>query len=56
MYFEIVGASGGFRGNIKGDNHELVFRTETHEGKAGAQNAIDMVKQGAASANTQDET
>jgi uncharacterized protein YegP (UPF0339 family) len=56
MYFEIVRVSGGFRANIKGNNHELVFQTETYEAKAGAQNAIDMVKQGAAGADTQDET
>ena len=55
MYFEIVSASGGFRANIKGNNHELVFQTEVYEGKAGAENAIDMVKTEAASATVQDE-
>ncbi len=55
MYFEIVTASGGFRANIKGDNHELVFQTEVYEGKSGAKNAIDMVKTEAATATTQDE-
>jgi uncharacterized protein YegP (UPF0339 family) len=46
MYFEIVTAAGGYRANINGDNHELVFQTETDNSKAGAQNTIDMVKKG----------
>jgi uncharacterized protein YegP (UPF0339 family) len=56
MYFEIVRASGGYRANIKGDNHELVFQTEVYERKASAQNAIDMVKTGAPVAMVQDES
>lgn len=56
MYFEIVTASGGYRANIKGDNHELVFQTEVYKQEAGAKNAIDMVKTEAATAPTQDET
>ena len=56
MYFEIVTAAGGYRANIKGDNHELVFQTEAYNSKAGAQNAIDMVKKGAGGADVQDNT
>lgn len=56
MYFEIVTASGGFRAHAKGDNHELVWWTEVYTAKASAQNAINMLKNGASGANTQDET
>jgi uncharacterized protein YegP (UPF0339 family) len=56
MYFEIVTASGGYRANIKGDNHELMFQTETYTSKTAAENAINVVKTGAADAPVQDET
>ena len=56
MYFEIVTAAGGYRANIKGNNHELMFQTETYQSKASAQNAIEVVKTGAARAPVQDET
>ena len=47
MYFTIERASGGYRAHIYGGNHELVFWTEVYVNKAGARNAIDMVKRGA---------
>jgi uncharacterized protein YegP (UPF0339 family) len=50
MYFEYVTASGGYRANIKGDNHQLRLQTETYTSKASAQNAINVVKEGASSA------
>jgi hypothetical protein len=33
MYFEILTAAGGYRANIKGDNHGLLFQTEHFEGR-----------------------
>lgn len=50
MYFKIVTASGGYRAHIYGGNHELVWWTEVYTSRASAQNAIDMVKQGAGGA------
>jgi uncharacterized protein YegP (UPF0339 family) len=55
MYFEIVTASGGVRLNIKGDNNEIMLQSEVYTSKAGAQNAIDEVKTGAATAPVKDE-
>lgn len=52
MYFTIEAASGGYRARIYGGNHELVFWTEVYSTKAGAENAIAMVKAGAATAPT----
>ena len=50
MYFKIVTASGGYRAHIYGANNELVWSTEVYTSKSGAENAIDMVKVGAADA------
>jgi uncharacterized protein YegP (UPF0339 family) len=50
MYFEIMSASGGVRLNIKGDNNEIMLQSEVYTSKAGAQNAIDEIKTGAATA------
>ena len=47
MYFVIVSASGGYRAHAYGGNHELVWSTEVYTSKSGAQNAIDMLKEGA---------
>ena len=52
MYFAIVPASGGFRAHAYGANNELVWWTEVYKTKAGAQNAINMLKAGAATAVT----
>lgn len=54
MYFTIESASGGYRAHIYGGNNRLVFWTEVYTTKAAAQNAIDMVKAGAATASTYD--
>jgi uncharacterized protein YegP (UPF0339 family) len=56
MYFEIVSASGGYRAHIRGGNHELIFWSEVYTTKAGAQNAINVVKAGAAAAPVYDRT
>jgi uncharacterized protein YegP (UPF0339 family) len=56
MYFTIESASGGYRAKIYGGNNRLVFWTEVYESKASAQNAIDMVKNGAYSALVYDRT
>jgi uncharacterized protein YegP (UPF0339 family) len=56
MYFTIESASGGYRARIYGGNNELVFWTEVYSTKAGAENAIAMVKAGAANAVTYDRT
>jgi uncharacterized protein YegP (UPF0339 family) len=50
MYFKIVTASGGYRAHIYGANHELVWWTEVYVNRAGAENAINMVRRGAAGA------
>jgi uncharacterized protein YegP (UPF0339 family) len=54
MYFTIESASGGYRARIYGGNNELVFWTEVYVTKAGARNAVDMVRQGASSAPVHD--
>lgn len=56
MYFTIESASGGYRARIYGGNHELVFWTEVYVTKAGAMNAIEMVKRGAGNAPVYDRT
>ena len=56
MYFTIVAASGGFRAHAYGANHELVWWTEVYTSKAAAQNAIAMLKVGAAPAPVYDRT
>lgn len=55
MCFEIVSASGGVRLNIKGDNNEIMLQSEVYTSKAAAQNAIDEIKTGAATAQVKDE-
>ena len=56
MYITIERASGGFRAHIYGGNHELMFWTEVYTSKASAQNAIDVVKNGAWNAPVYDRT
>jgi uncharacterized protein YegP (UPF0339 family) len=54
MYFEIVSASGGYRARIIGTNNRIIFWTEVYTTKAGAINAINVVRGGAASAPVYD--
>jgi uncharacterized protein YegP (UPF0339 family) len=56
MYFTIERASGGYRAHAYGANHELVWWTEVYVHKAGAQNAINMLKAGAPAAPVYDRT
>lgn len=56
MYFEIVPASGGYRARIRGGNHEIMFTSEVYTTKASAQNAINVVKAGAAVGSISDAT
>jgi uncharacterized protein YegP (UPF0339 family) len=56
MYFEIVTASGGYRARIRGDNNETMFASGVYTTKASAQNAINVVKAGAAGADVHDRT
>jgi uncharacterized protein YegP (UPF0339 family) len=56
MYFTIEAASGGYRARIFGGNHELIFLTEVYVHKAGAQNAVNVVKARAATAPVYDRT
>lgn len=56
MYFEIVSASGGYRARIRGGNNEIMFVSEVYTTKASAQNAINVVKNGAMFASTYDRT
>jgi len=50
MYFKIVTASGGYRAHIYAANHELVWWTEVYVRRAGAENAIALVRNGASGA------
>lgn len=54
MYFTIESASGGYRAHAYGANHQLVFWTEVYTTKASAQNAINIMKSGAATAPVYD--
>lgn len=54
MYFAIVTAAGGYRAHAYGANNELVWWTEVYVHKAGALNAINMLKAGAATAPVHD--
>lgn len=54
MYFTIERASGGYQAKAYGANHELVWLTEIYVQKGGAQNAISLMKRGAATAPTYD--
>jgi uncharacterized protein YegP (UPF0339 family) len=56
LYFEIVRASGGYRGHIKSANHELVFWTQVYTTKQSANHACELVKVYAGSANIVDRT
>jgi len=54
MYFEIVAASGGFRGHIKDANHKLIWWTEVYTRKENAVAACALVKTFAADAPIKD--
>jgi uncharacterized protein YegP (UPF0339 family) len=54
MYFTIVPAQGGYRGHVYGANHELVWWTEVYVHKAGAMNAINLLRNGASGAPVYD--
>jgi uncharacterized protein YegP (UPF0339 family) len=54
MYFTIDPASGGYRAHLWGANHKLVWWTEVYVHKAGAQNAIAILKAHAPSAPVYD--
>jgi uncharacterized protein YegP (UPF0339 family) len=54
MYFTIQRASGGYRAHAYGENHSLVWWTEVYVHKAGAMNAIALLKAGAAQAPVHD--
>lgn len=54
MYFTIEPASGGYRGHAYGANNRLVWWTEVYVSKAGAENAIRVLKDGAFSAEVYD--
>lgn len=56
MSFALVRASGGFRAHAYGANHELVWWTEVYTTKAGAQNAIALLKRYAPTAPVYDRT
>jgi len=53
-YFTIEPASGGYQGKFYGANDELVWLTEIYVRKAGAQNAIALIKAEASSAPVRD--
>ena len=54
MYFAIVAASGGYRAHAYGANNQLVWWTEVYVHKAGAINAINLLKAGAFAAPVYD--
>jgi uncharacterized protein YegP (UPF0339 family) len=56
MYFEVVAASGGYRGRIRGGNNEVMFWTEVYTTKASALHAIEVVKSNAWNATVYDRT
>ncbi|MFL5886319.1 MAG: YegP family protein [Thermoleophilaceae bacterium] len=51
-----MSASGGYRAQIRGGNHEIMFWTEVYTTKASAQHAIDVVKASAYNASVYDQT
>ena len=53
-YFTIEPATGGYQGKFYGANDELVWLTEIYVDEAGAENAIRLMKQEAASAPIRD--
>jgi len=55
MYFAIYRSSNGqYYFNIKGGNNETMATSETYVAKSSAQNAINVIKAGAASARVVD--
>ncbi|MEX2103273.1 MAG: DUF1508 domain-containing protein [Gaiellaceae bacterium] len=56
FYFAIVSASGGYRAHVYGANNELVWWTEVYVQKAGAMNAINLLKREAPGAPVYDRT
>ena len=56
MYFAIVTASGGYRAQIRGGNHEIMFLTEVYTTKASALHAVNVVATNARSAKVYDLT
>jgi uncharacterized protein YegP (UPF0339 family) len=54
MYFTIESASGRYRGHAYGANNRLMWWTEVYVSKAGAENAISVLKTGALSAEIYD--
>jgi uncharacterized protein YegP (UPF0339 family) len=54
MYFQLVknNRTGRWHARIRGDNHEIVFSTQTYDAKSSAVNAVAMVQSGAATAKT----
>lgn len=55
-HFTIEDAEGGFQAKFYGANGELVFITEIYERRAGAENAIDLLKTSASEAPVKDES
>jgi uncharacterized protein YegP (UPF0339 family) len=56
VYFQIVRASGGYRWQIRGYNHEIMAVSEVYVAKASAIHAITVVRAGAAGAPVYDQT
>ncbi len=57
MYFQILNArGGGYFVRIRGGNNETMFVSEVYTTKAGANNAINVVKAGAYNAPVYDQT
>lgn len=56
MYFEIVSNGSTYWWRIKGANHEIMATSEMLNSKQACQNAINVVKMGAASAPVYDRT
>lgn len=55
-YFTLERARGGYQAKFYGGNHELVWLTEIHPYKQGAERAIAFAKAYAASAPVYDRT
>jgi uncharacterized protein YegP (UPF0339 family) len=53
-YFTIDPQKGGYRGHFWGDNHRLVWWTQTYDEKASAAQAIALIKRNAATAPVYD--
>ena len=55
IYFEIVGASGGYRGHVKDrGNHKLIWWTQVYARKEDAKYAIDLLRAHASTAPVYD--